>query len=85
MALYSELPVYKATYDLLLAIFRFTKDFGKDYKYTVGESLKKETIEKNQRTLTASKRQPKIFLRKNGKIEKKSSIFETTIYLKVGP
>jgi hypothetical protein len=31
MALYSELPVYKATYDLLLAIFRFTKDFGKEY------------------------------------------------------
>ena len=45
MALYSELPVYKATYDLLLAIFRFTKDLGKEYKYTVGESLKKETIE----------------------------------------
>ena len=45
MALYSDLPVYKSTYDLLLAIFRFTKDFGKEYKYTVGESLKKETIE----------------------------------------
>jgi hypothetical protein len=38
MALYSDLPVYKSTYDLLLAIFRFTKDFGKEYKYTVGES-----------------------------------------------
>jgi hypothetical protein len=45
MALYSDLPVYKSTYDLLLAIFRFTKEFGKEYKYTVGESLKKETIE----------------------------------------
>jgi hypothetical protein len=45
MALYSELPVYKATYDLLLGIFRFTKDFGKEYKYIVGERLKKETIE----------------------------------------
>ena len=44
MALYHELPVYKATYDLLLGIFRFTKEFGKEYKYTVGESLKKETI-----------------------------------------
>jgi hypothetical protein len=49
MALYVELRVYKATYELLLAIFRFTKDFGKEYKYTVGERLKKETIEKNQR------------------------------------
>ena len=35
MALYSDLPVYKSMYDLLLAIFRFTKDFGKEYKYTV--------------------------------------------------
>jgi hypothetical protein len=43
MAQYNELPVYKATYDLLLAIFQFTKEFSKEYKYTVGESLKKET------------------------------------------
>ena len=49
MALYSELLVYKATYDLLFGIFRFTKDFGKEYKYTVYESLKKETISINQR------------------------------------
>ena len=45
MALFYELPVYKATYDLLLGIFKFTKDFSKEYKYTVGKSLKKETIE----------------------------------------
>jgi len=45
MALYYDLPVFKSTYDLLLTIFRFTKDFGKEYKYTVGECLKKETIE----------------------------------------
>jgi hypothetical protein len=45
MAYYDELPVYKATYDLLLEMFRFTKEFTKEYKYTVGESLKKETIE----------------------------------------
>lgn len=45
MSRYEELPVYKACYDLLVEIFRFTKDFTKEYKYTVGESLKKETIE----------------------------------------
>ena len=45
MSQHDELPVYKASYDLLLEIFRFTKDFTKEYKYTVGESLKKETIE----------------------------------------
>ena len=41
MSTYDELPVYKATYDLLLEMFRFTKDFSREYKYTVGESLKK--------------------------------------------
>ena len=45
MSKYDELPVYKATYDLLLAIFVFTKNFSREFKYTVGESLKKETIE----------------------------------------
>lgn len=45
MTTYDELPVYKATYGLLLGMFSFTKDFIKDYKYTVGESLKKETTE----------------------------------------
>jgi hypothetical protein len=39
---YEELPVHKATYDLLLEMFRFTKDFSKEFKYTVGESLKFE-------------------------------------------
>ena len=43
MARYNELPVYKASYDLLLEIFRFTKNISKEFKYTVGESLKKET------------------------------------------
>ncbi len=43
MGRYNELPVYKASYDLLLEIFRFTKNISKEFKYTVGESLKKET------------------------------------------
>jgi hypothetical protein len=29
----------------LIEIFQFTKEFSKEYKYTVGESIKKETIE----------------------------------------
>jgi len=28
-----------------LEVFRFTKTFSKEYKYTVGESIKKETLE----------------------------------------
>jgi len=30
---------------LFLAIFQFTREFSKEYKYTVGEKLKKEKIE----------------------------------------
>ncbi len=44
MALYNELPVYKASYDLLLDIFRFTANFTREYKFTVGEKLKNETL-----------------------------------------
>ena len=44
MSKYDDLPVYKASYDLLLEIFRVTKNFKKEYKYTIGESLKKETV-----------------------------------------
>jgi hypothetical protein len=29
----------------MLEIFRFVKNFNKEYKYTVGESLKKETMD----------------------------------------
>jgi len=39
LAYYNDLPVYKATYDLLFEMFRFTKNFTKEYKYTVGEIL----------------------------------------------
>ncbi|MCD4697294.1 MAG: four helix bundle protein [Bacteroidales bacterium] len=44
MALYDELPVFKASYDLLLNIFRFTSNFTREYKFTVGEKLKNETL-----------------------------------------
>ncbi|MBI2417236.1 MAG: four helix bundle protein [Ignavibacteriales bacterium] len=45
MGLTEELPVYKASYDLLLMIFHVCKDFQKDYKYTLGEKLKNEVSE----------------------------------------
>jgi hypothetical protein len=63
MAYFSDFLVYKSTYDLLLAIFRFTKDFGKDYKYTVGESLKKGAIDWNQRNANSKQAPAQILLR----------------------
>ena len=45
MALFSELPVYKLEYNLLIAIYGRTKLFTPEYKYTLGEKLKNETLE----------------------------------------
>ena len=45
MALFSNLPVYKLGYDLLIAIYERSKLFNKEYKYTIGEKLKNETLE----------------------------------------
>ena len=45
MATYGNLPVYKQTYDLLLHFFRVSQNMERDYKFTIGESLKKEIIE----------------------------------------
>lgn len=45
MALFSELPVYKLGYDLLLNIYERTATFTREYKYSVGERLKSETLE----------------------------------------
>ena len=45
MALFFELPVYKLGYDLLISIYNRTKLFTREYKYTLGERLKNETLE----------------------------------------
>jgi hypothetical protein len=45
MALYFELPIYKDTYQLLLVIFRITRNFSREYKYTIGQDLKQDSME----------------------------------------
>ncbi len=45
MATYFHLPVYKASYDLVLDMFKVIKDFNREYKYTLGKNIKKEAIE----------------------------------------
>ena len=42
MAAYNELPVYKASYDLLLLVFQLSHNLNREYKYTLGEKLKNE-------------------------------------------
>jgi hypothetical protein len=44
MATYDNLPVYKTSYDLLLELFQIADNFSRDYKFTLGEQIKKETL-----------------------------------------
>ena len=59
MAIYSDLPIYKASYDLFVTIFEYTKNFTKEYKYTVGEKLKNETLEMMVNVYRANTRKDK--------------------------
>ena len=45
MALYDELPVFKASYDLLLDVYHFSSTLTREYKYTIGEKIKNEGLE----------------------------------------
>jgi hypothetical protein len=47
MAQYEELPVYKATYDLLVEIFRFTKNFKRNINIRLERSLKMNLAERS--------------------------------------
>jgi len=45
MSLYYDLPVYRDMYKLILKIFEFTKDFSKEFKYTLGQDLKRDSLQ----------------------------------------
>ncbi len=45
MAFYYDLPVFKVVYQLILKIFEYIKDFPKNYKYTLGQDMKRDGIQ----------------------------------------
>lgn len=45
MTQYKHLPIYKTTYTLLELIVKKTKEFPKDFKYSLGEKLFNECID----------------------------------------
>ena len=45
MGLAEELPVYKKSYDVLLQLFELTRHFKREYKYTIGNTLKNEVLD----------------------------------------
>ena len=45
MVLHTSLPVYRDVYQLILKIFEVTKDFSKEYKYTLGQDMKRDAMQ----------------------------------------
>jgi hypothetical protein len=44
MALYYDLPVFKTMYDLTLQLFELTQHFSREYKFTLGQDMKRDCL-----------------------------------------
>jgi len=44
MGLYYDLPVFKDVYELVKMLFLYTHDFPREYKYTLGQDMKRDGI-----------------------------------------
>ena len=44
MALYYDLPVFSDTYQLTLKVFELTQNFSREYKFTLGQDMKRDCI-----------------------------------------
>jgi len=45
LAQYRHLPIYRLTYELLQKVMVVTKDFPREYKFTLSQKIKDEVIE----------------------------------------
>ena len=59
MALYYDLVVYKDVYRLILKIYEYTKDFPREYKYTLGQDMKRDGIQLVRSIYRANKEKDK--------------------------
>ncbi len=59
MALYYELPVYRETYRLILKVFECTRDFPKEYKYSLGQDMKRDAMQLMRSIYRANKTKDK--------------------------
>ncbi len=44
MVMYSQLPIYRDAYLLLTEIYQTTSGFPRDYKYTLGQDMKRDCL-----------------------------------------
>jgi hypothetical protein len=44
MALYYDLPVFQDVYRLVLLLFQYTTNFPREYKFTLGQDMKRDGL-----------------------------------------
>ncbi|MCL2040755.1 MAG: four helix bundle protein [Bacteroidales bacterium] len=59
MALYYDLPVYKDTYLLVRHLFQITQEFPKEYKYSLGQDMKRDALQLVRSIYRANKAEKK--------------------------
>lgn len=45
MALYYTLPVYRDTYALILLLFKLTRSFAREFKYSIGQDIRRDAMQ----------------------------------------
>jgi len=60
MALYYDLQVFKDVYVLVQKIFLFTQEFPREYKYTLGQDMKRDSIQLVRSIYRANKTKDKV-------------------------
>ena len=59
MASYTELTVYRDTYQLILKVFEYSKDFPREYRFTLGQDMKRDSLQLVRNLYRANKAQNK--------------------------
>lgn len=59
MALHTELPVFRDTYQLILKVFEYTKEFAREYKFTLGEDMRRDALQLVRSIYRANKAESK--------------------------
>lgn len=63
MAQYNHLPIYKTAYDLLLELMNITKNYPREFKFSLGEKIQNAIVELLLNIYKAnSSRDKKVFL-----------------------
>ena len=44
MVQYTQLPIYRDAYQLLIEIYQVTNKFPRDFKYTLGQDMKRDSL-----------------------------------------